>query len=99
LLGGWFSQDMPDEFDDHDTALADYLAGTERQLTARLAGELGELLALELAESDYAIGLIELGMAVEPPAPYAPSGWLARLADQLGGRAGDRAEGPSGAGV
>lgn len=83
FLGGWFSQDMPDEFADHEAALADYLATTDRRLVARLAGEVAELLALDLEESDYALGLAELGMEVAPPAPYAPSGWLARLADLL----------------
>ncbi|MFE5945328.1 contact-dependent growth inhibition system immunity protein [Streptomyces sp. NPDC056480] len=46
LLGGWFSQDVPDEFGDHEAALADYPAGTGRGLVARLAGELHDLLAL-----------------------------------------------------
>ena len=26
FLGGWFSQDMPDEFADHDAAITDYIA-------------------------------------------------------------------------
>lgn len=38
LLGSWFSQDMPDEFDDHDAALADYLSGTHPALIAALTG-------------------------------------------------------------
>ncbi|MFE2508151.1 contact-dependent growth inhibition system immunity protein [Streptomyces naganishii] len=85
FLGGWFSQDMPDEFDDHDAALDDYRAATDPQLAARLAGELHELLALDLGESDYALALAELGMEVDPPAPFSPSGWLALVARRLGG--------------
>ncbi|MFE9117787.1 contact-dependent growth inhibition system immunity protein [Streptomyces sp. NPDC007172] len=83
FLGGWFSQDMPDEFDGHDAAVADYIATTDLQLTARLAGELHELLALNLDESGYALAWAELGMEVDPPVPYSPSGWLARAAEQL----------------
>lgn len=83
FLGGWFSQDMPDEFDDHDAAVDDYRTTTDRHLVARLAGELRELLALSLDESDYAVAVAELGMEVDPPAPYAPSGWLALTADRL----------------
>lgn len=83
FLGGWFSQDMPDEFDDHDTALADYRAHTDPHLVARLAGELHELLALDLDESDYALAVAELGMEVDPPAPYSPSGWLSSVAVRL----------------
>ncbi|GAA0659858.1 hypothetical protein GCM10009535_44060 [Streptomyces thermocarboxydovorans] len=83
FLGGWFSQDMPDEFDDHDAAVDDYRTSTDPQLTARLVGELHELLALGLGETDYATALAELGMEVDPPAPYSPSGWLALLADRL----------------
>jgi hypothetical protein len=83
FLGGWFSQDMPDEFEDHDAAVTDYRASTDPQLVARLVGELHELLALDLDESDYALAVAELGMEVDPPAPYTPSGWLAHLADRL----------------
>jgi hypothetical protein len=74
---------MPDEFDDHDAAVDDYRDSTDPQLVARLVGELLELLALDLEESDYALAVAELGMEVDPPAPYAPSGWLARVAEQL----------------
>ncbi|MFJ8009600.1 contact-dependent growth inhibition system immunity protein [Streptomyces fagopyri] len=84
FLGGWFSQDMPDEFDDHDAAVDDYAAGTHPQLVARLAGELHELLALDLDESDHALAVAELGMEVEPPAPYSPGAWLALVARRLG---------------
>ncbi|MFI7006968.1 contact-dependent growth inhibition system immunity protein [Streptomyces sp. NPDC050145] len=83
LLGGWFSQDMPDEFDSHGAAVADYVTGTEAQLVARLTGEIHELLALDLDEADCASALAELGMEVDPPAPYAPSAWLADVAEQL----------------
>ncbi|MFF3329165.1 contact-dependent growth inhibition system immunity protein [Streptomyces sp. NPDC002888] len=83
LLGGWFSQDMPDEYDDHDTALADYRTSTHPHLVARVIGELHELLALHLDESDYALALSELGMEIDPPTPYSPSSWLALTADHL----------------
>ncbi|WP_425581499.1 contact-dependent growth inhibition system immunity protein [Streptomyces stramineus] len=77
---------MPDEFADHDAALADYAESTDPSLVARVAGEVTELLALPLDETDYALALVELGMEVEPPAPYSPSGWLALI----GGRFGER---------
>ncbi|GAA4001542.1 hypothetical protein GCM10022384_55540 [Streptomyces marokkonensis] len=64
-------------------AVTDYLAHTDPQLAARLAGELHELLALDLDESDYALAAVELGMEVDPPAPYGPSGWLASVAARL----------------
>lgn len=83
LLGGWFSQDMPDEFEDHDAALRDYLSTTDSGLVAQLTGELHDLLTLPLDESDYALALEELGMEVDPPAPYAPGAWLVSLAEQL----------------
>ncbi|MFI6093821.1 contact-dependent growth inhibition system immunity protein [Streptomyces sp. NPDC051218] len=85
LLGGWFSQDMPEEFSDHDAALRDYAETTEPQLTSRLVGELHELLALDLDETDYVLAVAELGMEVDPPEPYSASGWLALAADRLGG--------------
>ncbi|KOU76042.1 hypothetical protein ADK57_05740 [Streptomyces sp. MMG1533] len=83
FLGGWFSQDMPDEFDDHDAAVGDYRTSTDPHVVARLIGELHELLALDLDESDYALAVAELGMEVDPPAPYSPGGWLALVADRL----------------
>lgn len=83
FLGGWFSQDMPDEFDSHDTAVDDYTATTEPQVVAHLAGELHELLALDLDESEYAVAVAELGMEVDPPAPFSPSGWLALVAERV----------------
>ena len=52
-------------------------------MIARLVGELHELLALDIDESDYALAVAELGMEVDPPAPYSPSGWLALVADRL----------------
>ncbi|MEU8907223.1 contact-dependent growth inhibition system immunity protein [Streptomyces mirabilis] len=85
FLGGWFSQDMPDEFDDHDAAVDDYRSSTAPQRVARLVGELHELLTLTLEESDYALAVAELGMEVDPPAPYAPSGWFALVAERLSG--------------
>nr|WSX49215.1 contact-dependent growth inhibition system immunity protein [Streptomyces sp. NBC_00974] len=83
LLGGWFSQDAPDEFEDHDAALRDYLDSTDPGLIAQLDGELHDLLSLPLDESDYAVALAELGMEVDPPAPYGPGAWLAELASRL----------------
>ncbi|MER6201496.1 contact-dependent growth inhibition system immunity protein [Streptomyces sp. NPDC001586] len=83
LLGGWFFQDMPDEFEDHDSALHDYLDGTDPGLIAQLRGEVHDLLSLPLDESDYAVALAELGMEVDPPASYGPGAWLSELADRL----------------
>ncbi|MFD5783394.1 contact-dependent growth inhibition system immunity protein [Streptomyces sp. NPDC126933] len=80
LLGGWHSQDMPDEFDDHEAALQDYLDTTDPSLVAQLTGELHDLLALAVEEPDYAAAVAELGMEVDPPAPYSSSGWLVELA-------------------
>lgn len=85
FLGGWFSQDMPEEFADHDAAIDDYGSTVDRTLVARLVGELHELLALRLDETDYALAVAELGMEVDPQAPYTPGAWLALVADRLGG--------------
>ncbi|MEU8561806.1 contact-dependent growth inhibition system immunity protein [Streptomyces cyaneofuscatus] len=95
FLGGWFSQDMPDEFPDLDAPVHDYTATTDPQLVARLTGELHELLALGLEEPEYALAMAELGMEVDPPHPYSPSGWLAHLADILGGFKADYGPGPT----
>ncbi|MDX3537446.1 contact-dependent growth inhibition system immunity protein [Streptomyces sp. MB09-01] len=83
FLGGWFSQDMPSEFDDHEAAVGDYADSADPTLVARLVGEVRALLALGLEEVDYAVGIAELGMEVDLPAPYAPSAWLAVVAEQL----------------
>ncbi|WP_369376982.1 contact-dependent growth inhibition system immunity protein [Streptomyces sp. cg36] len=83
LLGGWFGQDMPDEFAGHEAALDDYRATTDRTLVARAAGEAAELLTLRLDEGAYAEALAELGMEVDPPAPLGPAAWLASVADRL----------------
>ncbi|WMX44063.1 contact-dependent growth inhibition system immunity protein [Streptomyces roseicoloratus] len=85
LLGGWFSQDMPEEFGDHEAALADYLQGTDPGLVAQLTGELHDLLALPLDEDGLAIALAALGSEVEPPAPLSRAAWLASLALRLRG--------------
>ncbi|MFE5400621.1 contact-dependent growth inhibition system immunity protein [Streptomyces sp. NPDC056580] len=74
---------MPGEFADHATAVEDYRDSTDPHLVARLIGELHELLALDLDGSDYAVAVAELGMEVDPPAPYSPDAWLARVADLL----------------
>lgn len=74
--------------------MRDYTATTDPQLVARLAGELRELLVLGLEESDYGSAMAELGMEVDPPQPYSPSGWLAHLADGLSGFKADYGTGP-----
>ncbi|MET8831064.1 contact-dependent growth inhibition system immunity protein [Streptomyces sp. NPDC004610] len=84
FLGGWFSQDMPDEFGDHDEALDDYRDSTDPQFVARLIGELHEFLALDLTDPDHALALAELGLEVDPPAPYGAGAWLSLAADRLG---------------
>jgi hypothetical protein len=83
LLSGWFSQDVNDEFPDHDTAVADYLGTTAPDLIAALAGEISELLALALGDGETAVGLAELGLEAEPPDALTPAAWLAHLAGQL----------------
>ncbi|MDK0521280.1 contact-dependent growth inhibition system immunity protein [Streptomyces sp. ML-6] len=83
LLGGWYSQDMPDEFASHEAAFQDYLDGTDAGLVAQLAGELRDLLALPVEEIDYVTGLAELGLEVEPPAPLSAVGWLVELAREV----------------
>ncbi|MEU7514819.1 contact-dependent growth inhibition system immunity protein [Streptomyces sp. NPDC042898] len=83
LLGGWYSQDMPDEFTDHASALADYVDTTEPGLVALLTGELHDLLALPLDEHQLVRALTELGMEVDPPAPYTPGAWMSALAATL----------------
>ncbi|MEU2154547.1 contact-dependent growth inhibition system immunity protein [Streptomyces sp. NPDC019396] len=80
LLGGWFSQDVVEEFPDHDAAVADYAATTDPQLVARLVGEIQELLALPLDEADYALATAELGMEVGPPEPFSYGAWLQSVA-------------------
>ncbi|MFD7258106.1 contact-dependent growth inhibition system immunity protein [Streptomyces sp. NPDC059874] len=85
FLGGWFSQDIPDEFTDHEAAVRDYADSTDRTLVARVVGEIRELLALELDEADYALAVAELGMELDPPAPHSTGSWLGSVADQLNG--------------
>lgn len=84
LLGGWFSQDMPDEFANHEAALGDYLLDTAPALTAKLSGEVQELLALDLDDSEYTLALGELGMEVEPTGAMTASAWLLWLRDRSG---------------
>ncbi|MGY1437185.1 contact-dependent growth inhibition system immunity protein [Streptomyces reniochalinae] len=96
LLGGWFSQDMPDEFADHLAALDDYLGSADPDLVARLGGELHEVLALGLAEEEYAHLVTELGMEVDPPAPYTAAAWLARVAERVAGPAAQQGRAPAG---
>ena len=82
-LGGWFSQDMPDEFPDHDAAITDYAATTDPHRIARVVGELSELLALPLDDGDYALAAAELGMEVDPPEPLSCGAWLQSVATRL----------------
>ncbi|MCI4041752.1 MULTISPECIES: contact-dependent growth inhibition system immunity protein [unclassified Streptomyces] len=84
FLGGWFSQDMVDEFADHEAAVSHYEATTDRALVARLVGEVAELLALDLEETDYVLGLAELGLEVDPPAPLSVGAWLEAVMGRLG---------------
>ncbi|MFD7233400.1 contact-dependent growth inhibition system immunity protein [Streptomyces sp. NPDC059881] len=83
FLGGWFSQDMPDEFEDHDAAVRDYKETADGQLVARLVGEIHELLTFGLEEHEYVIGIAELGMEVEPPRPHSVESWLLTVAEFL----------------
>lgn len=82
LLGGWFSQDMPDEFPDHEAAVSEY-AATTPHVVARLVGELHESLVLSLDEADYALAAAELGMEVAPPEPLSFEAWLRSIASTL----------------
>ncbi|WP_268246833.1 contact-dependent growth inhibition system immunity protein, partial [Streptomyces sindenensis] len=45
--------------------------------------KLNELLALGLEDGDYGVAVSELGMEVEPPAPFSAEGWLRAVASQL----------------
>ncbi|MET8283656.1 MULTISPECIES: contact-dependent growth inhibition system immunity protein [Streptomyces] len=72
----------------------DYAAGIHPQLVARLVGELRELLALDLDESDHALAVAELGMEVDPPAPYSPGAWLTLVAERLESPRADADYGP-----
>ncbi|MGW6575223.1 contact-dependent growth inhibition system immunity protein [Streptomyces sp. NPDC054945] len=85
FLGGWFSQDMPDEFTDHEAAVRDFADSTDRTLVARLVGEIRELLALGLDEADHALAVAELGMELEPPGDHSAGSWLSTVADELSG--------------
>ncbi|KOT35316.1 hypothetical protein ADK41_25540 [Streptomyces caelestis] len=96
FLSSWFSQDMPDEFTSHDEAVEDYRSSTDPHLVARLVGELHELFALGLDESGYALAVTELGMEVDPPAPYSTDGWLSLVAERLGVPRTEYGPGPQG---
>lgn len=82
FLGGWLSQDLPDEFGDVPTAVRDYRAGTHPHLVARLRGEIAELTALGLDESGYALAAADLGMEVAPPPPGSYALWLTGLVEE-----------------
>ncbi len=66
------------------SAIEDYRATTDPSLVAKTVGELHELLALGLDEAECALAVAELGMEVDPPAPYSPGAWLALAARRLG---------------
>ncbi|MFI6694538.1 contact-dependent growth inhibition system immunity protein [Streptomyces sp. NPDC050433] len=85
LLGGWFSQDIPDEFADYDAALRDHETAVERVLVARVVGELRELHSLGFDESDYALTAGELGREIDPRCRTHRGEWLTVVADRLGG--------------
>ncbi|MFJ1568838.1 contact-dependent growth inhibition system immunity protein [Streptomyces erythrochromogenes] len=85
FLGGWFAQDMSDEFSDHEAAVRDDDGATDRSLVVRLVGEIRELLALGLGEAEHALAVAELGMELDPPAPHSTGSRLASVADGLSG--------------
>ncbi|WP_283844122.1 hypothetical protein [Streptomyces barringtoniae] len=58
----------------------------QKQLVARLVGEIREPPALGLDESEYAVGAAELGMGVEAPDQLDVSGRLAPVAARLARR-------------
>ncbi|WP_442812489.1 hypothetical protein [Streptomyces sp. NBC_01210] len=64
-----------------DVELPDSATHAWLEQLAQLTGELHDLLALPLDKSDYADA--ELGMEVDPPAPYAPGARLTMPANQL----------------
>ncbi|MCX4818787.1 hypothetical protein OG883_02495 [Streptomyces sp. NBC_01142] len=67
-------------------AASEHPNGCHREMSAQ-AAELQEalllLLTLPLEEPDYALALKELGMEVDPPAPYGPGAWLTEPAQRL----------------
>lgn len=79
FLGGWFSQDTPDEFPDHDAALRDYTATTDPQLVARLRVSSTNC---SPSKSPNTPSRWRSWAWNNPP---RPSSWLAHLADGLGG--------------
>ncbi|MFE5858686.1 contact-dependent growth inhibition system immunity protein [Streptomyces sp. NPDC056500] len=83
LLGGWLSQDMPDEFVDLDAAIRDYVSTADHTVVARVIGEVHELLSLGLEDADYALAVSELGLEVDPFTSATPRGWLAWVAERL----------------
>ncbi|MBP0461152.1 contact-dependent growth inhibition system immunity protein [Streptomyces montanisoli] len=83
FLGGWFSQDMPDEFAAHEDAVADYTDSTDHGLLARLAGEIHELLALPLDDAGLAVAAAELGLEMDPPPPHTLGSWLLLMAETV----------------
>lgn len=60
-----------------------HLDTTDRSLIAKAAGDVHEVLALRLGETEYTLAITEPGMEADPPAPYAPAAWLQLLADRL----------------
>lgn len=77
FLGCYFTQDFGDEFSDHDSATVAWAQTASPLDRARLVGEIGELLALGMADHHLDEALATLGMDVDPPLPA--SAWLAHL--------------------
>ncbi|MFD4937948.1 contact-dependent growth inhibition system immunity protein [Streptomyces virginiae] len=48
-FGGRFSQDMPDEFTDHEAAVRDHADSTDRTLVARVVGEIRDAVPLPMS--------------------------------------------------
>ncbi|MFB7227434.1 hypothetical protein ACFCY9_06940 [Streptomyces fimicarius] len=49
-----------------------------------MVDEFADLLALDLEEIDYVLGLAELGLEVDPPAPLSVGAWLEAVMGRLG---------------
>ena len=77
LLGCYFTQDFPAEFNTHQAAVDRWLLTADAVTRARLSGEIGELLTLDLEPIALLAALTELGLEVEPPTD--PHTWLDRI--------------------
>ncbi|WP_158070736.1 contact-dependent growth inhibition system immunity protein [Streptomyces sp. CB00316] len=83
--GGWFSQDIVDEFPGHDAAVADHTGTTNPQMVARLVGELHELPALPLDDGGLRPGCRRTRHGGEPAGPFSHGAWFHSLAATLSG--------------